>query len=297
MVLEGHIAWLLLPLLVVCVLAFVGYRTFQAHRTLTEQAASSQELTEELETLRLQNKKLALLESELSELRELQEQMLRLAGIEAVLGVDMDLIEEIHDAQRDGASTGELLVWPAQGFFLRGYSETHRAVDIAGDRGQTVVASGSGAVEYVGSDRYEGRKVRIAHDDTTKTIYSGLSLSLVSVGDSVRVGQVVGLIGASQGDRAHVHFEVMKDWNPVDPSLYIRQKPPAFLPEDELEGITPDHQPIAPPTSSADADTLISAGDSLLAPGVIGMSVTGRSISINPIGSATDSAVSDTSSN
>lgn len=94
-----------------------------------------------------------------------------------------------------------------------------------------ILAVASGTVElaindipgYVGGASY-GNQVVINHGNGYKTRYAHLKQNSVPVknGDSVQAGQVIGYMGATGTVTAgHLHFEVIKDNNVIDPYDYI----------------------------------------------------------------------------
>jgi murein DD-endopeptidase MepM/ murein hydrolase activator NlpD len=152
-----------------------------------------------------------------------------LAGIETALGVDLDLLQKLRTSG-DAPATSvdpDLLVWPLEGHISSGFSLRHPGVDVEADRGQTVVASGTAVVDAVGTDSRYGRRVVLKHFNGLETVYANLGLNLVEVGDTVRVGQVIGLVGVGrEGQAPHLHFEVLRDGDHVPPADLISPSPP-----------------------------------------------------------------------
>jgi len=225
---DGSIAWVLIPVLLAGLFVAGAVVTFLEFRGLQRGSRDYASLVSEVESLRQQSTRLALLESELTELRELQKQMLRLAGIEAALGVDLELLEQLQVAQapETPAATGEILIWPVRGPIQDSFTLRHPGIDITAPRGKTVVSAGNGVVSFVGIDPVEGQTVRVRHNPETVTGYGNLALSLVDPGDTVRVGQVLGVVGADHGGDAHLHFEIVKDGERVDPVGQVPQPGP-----------------------------------------------------------------------
>ena len=100
-------------------------------------------------------------------------------------------------------------VWAGQ---TRTNHSPQRSVDFnrANDLGDTVVASAGGTVTRVaneGSVSY-GRWIEIAHGGGWRTRYAHLSAQLVSVGQNVSRGKVIGRVGSTGGSTGpHLHFE------------------------------------------------------------------------------------------
>lgn len=111
------------------------------------------------------------------------------------------------------------------------YSETleewtvHLGIDIQAEKGSAVAASENGTVESIKNDPRYGTTVTISHENGYKTIYSNLlSAEFVSEGQAVEKGQTIGSVGDSAAfeiaDKAHLHFEMKKDGETVNPSNY-----------------------------------------------------------------------------
>jgi len=102
----------------------------------------------------------------------------------------------------------------------------HNGVDFAGKENSDVVAVASGVVTWSG-DRYGyGQMVEINHGSGFSTRYAHNNENLVKVGDVVKKGQTLALMGSSgRSTGPHVHFEVYKNGRPVDPSSYIHRTP------------------------------------------------------------------------
>ncbi|AQQ68487.1 hypothetical protein Mag101_13220 [Microbulbifer agarilyticus] len=100
----------------------------------------------------------------------------------------------------------------------------HKGVDFAGKRGSDVVSVAAGVVTWA-EDRYGyGQLVEINHGNGYKTRYGHNSEIKVKLGDIVKKGQVIALMGSSgRSTGPHVHFEVYKNDRPVDPASYIRR--------------------------------------------------------------------------
>ena len=65
-----------------------------------------------------------------------------------------------------------------------------------------------------------GTIVLIRHANDVLTIYGRVDNVTVSKGDTVKRGQVIGVVAA--GDPATMHFEVRKGTDSVDPMPYLK---------------------------------------------------------------------------
>ena len=83
-------------------------------------------------------------------------------------------------------------------------------------------AAGSGEISFLGWSGDYGRLVIINHGDGIETKYAHLSGYDVLVGDYVYAGDVVGYVGQSGNVTGpHLHFEVLRNGNPVNPRNYL----------------------------------------------------------------------------
>ncbi len=98
----------------------------------------------------------------------------------------------------------------------------HQGVDFAGRKGSDVMAVGSGVVIWSGTRHGYGELVEINHGNGYVTRYAHNSLNLVSVGDTVKRGQVIARLGdTGRATGPNLHFEVLRDGRPVDPMTYV----------------------------------------------------------------------------
>lgn len=100
----------------------------------------------------------------------------------------------------------------------------HGGVDFAGKEGSEIISVAAGVVTW-SEDRYGyGRLVEINHGGGFTTRYGHNKENLVKVGDVVKKGQVIALMGSSgRSTGPHVHFEVYKNGRAVDPATYIHR--------------------------------------------------------------------------
>jgi len=104
--------------------------------------------------------------------------------------------------------------------------EMHPGIDLAVPEGSNVRASGGGVVERAGPDSSYGLFVLLQHPSGYQTMYGHLSRILVSRGDTVAAGQVIGLSGNTGRSTApHLHFEVRLHGRSIDPTKLVREAP------------------------------------------------------------------------
>ena len=86
----------------------------------------------------------------------------------------------------------------------------HRGVDIAAPSGTPIYASDSGTVVEVVPMHYSwGNYVKIDHGNGYATLYAHMTRYVVSVGDTVTQGQLIGYVGSTGNSYgSHCHFEM-----------------------------------------------------------------------------------------
>ncbi len=100
----------------------------------------------------------------------------------------------------------------------------HNGVDFAGKMGSNVVSVAAGVVTWSSKRHGYGQMVEINHGNGFSTRYAHNSENLVKIGDVVKKGQVIALMGSSgRSTGPHVHFEVYKHGRSVDPASYIHR--------------------------------------------------------------------------
>lgn len=103
---------------------------------------------------------------------------------------------------------------------------THPGVDISAEMSSKVTAVADGTVTKVYNDDRYGMTVQITHKDGCISTYSNLSAQgLAEVGDEVTQGQTIGCVGDTalfeSLDESHLHFEMSKNGEYVNPGDYI----------------------------------------------------------------------------
>lgn len=117
------------------------------------------------------------------------------------------------------------LLWPTKQHIINQYyGWKHTGLDIEGDYVDPVYASADGVVETSGwnSGGY-GLQIVINHGNGTKTRYAHNSKMYVKVGDEVKRGQVIAMVGTTgRSTGTHLHYEVYIANKRVNPLSYIR---------------------------------------------------------------------------
>lgn len=99
----------------------------------------------------------------------------------------------------------------------------HSGIDFRGAVGEPIRATAAGTVVRAGWNGGYGRMVEIDHGNGFTTRYAHMSDISVAEGAKVEVGATVGLIGSSgRSTGPHLHYEVRKDGNAVDPLKFLK---------------------------------------------------------------------------
>lgn len=94
-------------------------------------------------------------------------------------------------------------------------------ISIAAQPGQAVAAPDSGRVVFAGPFKSYGLLLIIEHEREYHTLLWGFSRLDVDVGDRVRTGQVVGVVGAAGERRPELHVELRRNGRPVNPLPWL----------------------------------------------------------------------------
>jgi lipoprotein NlpD len=115
--------------------------------------------------------------------------------------------------------------WPFRGAIIGRFGDAgveNKGLDLAGNKGDSILAAADGEVVYSGSGllRY-GDLIIIKHNEHFLSAYAHNSALNVREGDKVTQGQKIAELGSSGINRNMLHFEIRLDGKPVDPQLYL----------------------------------------------------------------------------
>ena len=163
-----------------------------------------------------------------------------------VLGSLDQLQQQLGDRERQMRVLEDLLLagrlekevrpsgWPISGGYITsgfgirtdpftGLRDYHPGIDFAAPEGSQVMAVAAGIVTEAGERNGYGNLVEIDHGNGYVTRYGHNEKLLVKVGDRVRRGQAISLIGSTgRSTGPHVHFEVVLNGSVVNPEQYIQ---------------------------------------------------------------------------
>jgi hypothetical protein len=142
------------------------------------------------------------------------------------------------DASAPGVQVvrGNRFIWPAFGPITSYFGPGHPGgIDIGldWDEDSPVLASAAGTVSFAGGDACcsYGYYVVLEHDHGMTTLYGHFSRILVSEGQQVAQGQLLGLGGDSgESDGKHLHFELREDGRVLDPLRYLSAGRATYVP-------------------------------------------------------------------
>ncbi len=111
--------------------------------------------------------------------------------------------------------------WPVSGRITQKYYARHPGIDVAAPKGTPVLAADAGYVTFAGWDNERvsyGYMILINHGNGYVTRYAHLSAFIVSVGASVKKGQLIGRVGSTGNSTGpHLHFEVIRGGGRLNP--------------------------------------------------------------------------------
>ncbi|CAH0527119.1 murein hydrolase activator NlpD [Vibrio hippocampi] len=116
-------------------------------------------------------------------------------------------------------------IWPTKGRVIKNFSagnQGNKGIDIAGQRGQAIIATAGGTVVYSGNAlRGYGNLVIVKHNDSYLSAYAHNDRLLVTEGQSVKAGQKIATMGSSGTSSVRLHFEIRYKGKSVNPKRYL----------------------------------------------------------------------------
>jgi murein DD-endopeptidase MepM/ murein hydrolase activator NlpD len=102
----------------------------------------------------------------------------------------------------------------------------HTGIDFEITKGSDVVSTADGIVVVQRVGELRGLHVIIKHNETFSTRYFHLESALVKQGDTVKKGEVIGLVGnTGLSSVPHLHYEILKNDATIDPKNYLPKLP------------------------------------------------------------------------
>jgi len=145
----------------------------------------------------------------------------QLNALENVI-IDRDLKKQIHPEGLPVKSGFISSYFGEREDPFSGEEAYHKGVDFAGTAGANVMAVAAGVVTWAGNRTGYGNLVEINHGDGYVTRYAHNQRTLVSVGQTVKRGDPIALMGSTgRSTGPHVHFEVIRNGRQVDPLTFV----------------------------------------------------------------------------
>src|ERR1043165_3103895 len=140
-------------------------------------------------------------------------QLERLTRTLSAVPIRKPMMGELDSTSGFGMRTDPFLRAPAM----------HTGLDIRADTGEPARATAAGTVTVAGWNGGYGKMVEVDHGNGFATCYAHLSAIDVEVGQTIRIGQIVGRVGSTgRSTGPHLHYETRVDGDPVDPQRFLR---------------------------------------------------------------------------
>lgn len=209
-------------------LQYLDYQTLRARNDeLTRQVAKLSQLRDELERITRENERIRGMLGIEEEPPELQlEQLYSALGPDSVLPEDTVFVaarESLRLLAQGQPDHRIPSISPLANYVVsRTWDKTHPGIDLVAETGAPVAATADGRVRFAGWDTIYGNTVVVRHARGFETSYGHLLRIARVAGDSVRQGELVGLLGSTGRSTApHLHYQVIKNRKPQDPKLYL----------------------------------------------------------------------------
>ena len=145
----------------------------------------------------------------------------QLSALENVI-LARELHEEIHPEGRPVANGFISSYFGERADPFDGLETFHKGVDFAGSPGSPVVAVAAGVITWAGERTGYGKLIEINHGDGFATRYAHNERTLVTVGQTVKRGERIALMGSTgRSTGPHVHFEVLRNGRQVNPLSFV----------------------------------------------------------------------------
>lgn len=119
-------------------------------------------------------------------------------------------------------------LWPTSGKVIENFSGGdggNKGIDIAGSKGQAIVATADGRVVYAGNAlRGYGNLIIIKHNDDYLSAYAHNDTMLVREQQEVKAGQKIATMGSTGTSSTRLHFEIRYKGKSVNPLQYLPQR-------------------------------------------------------------------------
>jgi murein DD-endopeptidase MepM/ murein hydrolase activator NlpD len=162
---------------------------------------------------------------------------------EDTFGVLRDLLQGLESRlryvrrdveKREALASATPSIWPAHGWLtgqfggrsdpFSGERGFHQGLDISTEKGQPVYATADGVVEIAALSGDYGNMILLSHGFGLETRYGHLSAFEVKAGESVKRGDVIGLVGSTgRSTGPHLHYEILVNGKLINPLQLLTQ--------------------------------------------------------------------------
>ena len=200
---------------------------------MARRAARADDLARQVDSLTIRQTRLNAVAEQLARVEAKNDTNLRRLGLsgsaDSALWVPAPSGAARRNEARPAGETGtEPTTWPltvagaVTQAHLGGAGENHPGIDIAVPTGSYVRAAGDGVVVQAADDPVYGLFVLLDHGDGMRTRYGHASYLVPRMGWRVRRGEVIAVSGSTGRSTApHLHFEILKNGQPVDPFTMV----------------------------------------------------------------------------
>jgi len=154
--------------------------------------------------------------------------MLPTAGVVATTTAPVTAPSAPVESTTDNGGPVSSWRWPTEGRIIDNFSASeggNKGIDIAGSRGQPVLATASGRVVYAGNAlRGYGNLIIIKHNDDYLSAYAHNDSMLVREQQEVQAGQKIATMGSTGTSSVRLHFEIRYKGKSVNPLRYLPQR-------------------------------------------------------------------------
>ncbi len=154
--------------------------------------------------------------------------MLPTAGVVATTSAPVTAPSTPVESTTDNGGPVSSWRWPTDGKIIDNFSASeggNKGIDIAGSRGQPVLATASGRVVYAGNAlRGYGNLIIIKHNDDYLSAYAHNDSMLVREQQEVQAGQKIATMGSTGTSSVRLHFEIRYKGKSVNPLRYLPQR-------------------------------------------------------------------------
>ena len=145
-------------------------------------------------------------------------------------------IKKLQELYNDYTQSYDGLIWPSRssrrissyyGMRLHpiyGYDKMHTGIDIGASYGTDIISSADGVVtNVIYNEGGYGWYIMVYHGDGITTLYAHCSKVIAKVGQNVKQGQVIALVGSTGASTGpHIHYEVRVNGAHTNPLNYVK---------------------------------------------------------------------------